>query len=125
MLCEVLRLLRPLLCLLLVVPTILREVRNPHKPSALARAVVTCTEWGEVLRPTAFVVWTPSCTTRNEVCDVSNGSLIVKTARSVQRRPEAEHHLSMEKAHVSLRSYSIVVFGPRVSFPLHRGTNED
>jgi hypothetical protein len=34
-------------------------------------------------------------------------------------------HLRVEKAHGSLRSYSTDVLGPRVGFPLRRGTNED
>jgi hypothetical protein len=33
--------------------------------------------------------------------------------------------LRIEKAHDSLRSYSTVVLGPHVSFPLHRGANVD
>jgi hypothetical protein len=36
-----------------------------------------------------------------------------------------EHHLHVEKACDSLRSYSTVVIGPRVGYPLRRGTNED
>jgi hypothetical protein len=49
----------------------------------------------------------------------------VETAGSVREEPEAEHHLRGEKARGSLRSYSTVVLGPRVGFPLRRGTNED
>jgi hypothetical protein len=49
----------------------------------------------------------------------------VETAGSVREELEAEHHLRVEKACGSLRSYSTVVLGPRVSFPLRRGTNED
>jgi hypothetical protein len=49
----------------------------------------------------------------------------VETAGSVREEPDAEHHLRLEKAHDSLRSYSIRVLGPRVGFPLRRGTNED
>jgi hypothetical protein len=52
-------------------------------------------------------------------------SSIVETTGSVQEEPEAEHHLHMEKARGSLRSYSTEVLGPRVGFPLCRGTNED
>jgi hypothetical protein len=52
-------------------------------------------------------------------------SSIVETAGSVREEPEAEHHLRMEKVRDSLRSYSTVVFGPRVGFPLRRGTSED
>jgi hypothetical protein len=44
---------------------------------------------------------------------------------SIWEEPEAEHHLRMEKAHNSLRSYSTVVLGPHVGYPLRRGTNED
>jgi hypothetical protein len=49
----------------------------------------------------------------------------VETTGSVREELEAEHHLHMEKDHISLRSYSTVVLGPRVGFPLCRGTNED
>jgi hypothetical protein len=55
----------------------------------------------------------------------SAGSLIVEMAGSVREKPEAEHHLRVEKAHDSLRNYSTKVLGPRVGFPLRRGTNED
>jgi hypothetical protein len=44
---------------------------------------------------------------------------------SVREEPEAEHHLRVEKARGSLRSYSTVVLGPRMGFPLRRGTNKD
>jgi hypothetical protein len=47
----------------------------------------------------------------------------VETAGSVREEPEAEHHLRVEKARG--RSYSTEVLGPRVGFPLRRGTNED
>jgi hypothetical protein len=53
------------------------------------------------------------------------GSSIVETAESVQEEPEAEHHLRVEKARSSLRSYSTVMLGPCVGYPLCRGTNED
>jgi hypothetical protein len=52
-------------------------------------------------------------------------SSIVETAGSVRKEPEAEHHLRVENACNSLRSYSTVVLGPHVGFPLRRGTNED
>jgi hypothetical protein len=55
----------------------------------------------------------------------SAGSLIVEMVGSVREKPEAEHHLRVEKAHDSLRNYSTKVLGPRVGFPLRRGTNED
>jgi hypothetical protein len=52
-------------------------------------------------------------------------SSIVETVGSVREEPEAEHRLRVEKACGSLRSYSTEVLGPRVGFPLHRGTNEN
>jgi hypothetical protein len=52
-------------------------------------------------------------------------SSIMETTGSIREEPEAEHHLRVEKAHDSLRTYSTEVLGPRVGFPLHRGTNED
>ena len=55
----------------------------------------------------------------------SVGSSIVETTGSVREEPEAEHHLRVEKAHGSLWNYSTEVIGPRVGFPLRRGTNED
>jgi hypothetical protein len=74
---------------------------------------------------TAFVSRPPPCTGGNEARGVLAGSSIVETAGSIREEPEAEHHILMEKARTSLRSYSIVVLGPRVGFPLRRGTNED
>jgi hypothetical protein len=67
----------------------------------------------------------PPCTEGNEARGVSTESSIVESAGSVWEEPEAEHHLRVEKTHDSLRSYSTKVFGPRVGFPLRRGTNED
>jgi hypothetical protein len=49
----------------------------------------------------------------------------VETEGSIREEPKAEHHLHVEKARDSLRSYSTEVLGPRVGFPLRRGTNED
>jgi hypothetical protein len=69
---------------------------------------------------TAFVVRPPPCSGGNEARDVSDGSSIVKTAESVREKPEVEHHLREEKVRDSLWSYSSVVLGPRVSYPLHR-----
>jgi hypothetical protein len=67
----------------------------------------------------------PPCTERNEAHDVSAGSLIVETVGSVREQPEAEHHLLVENARGSLQIYSTEVLGPRVGYPLRRGTNED
>ena len=44
---------------------------------------------------------------------------------SIGEEPEVEHHLRVKKAYNSLWSYSTVVLGPRVGYPLRRGTNED
>jgi hypothetical protein len=74
---------------------------------------------------TAFVSQPPPCTGENEAHDVSAGSSIVETVGSIREEQEAEHHLCMEKARGSLRSYSTVALGPCVGFPLRRGTNED
>jgi hypothetical protein len=74
---------------------------------------------------TEFVSQPPPCTGGNEAHDISAGSSLVETAASVREEPKAEHHLCVEKARSSLRSYSTKVLGPRVGFPLRRGTNED
>jgi hypothetical protein len=75
--------------------------------------------------PTVIVVWPPPCTGGNEAHGVLAESLIVETTGSVERRLEAENHLRVEKARNSLWSYSTIVLGPHVGYPLHRGTNED
>jgi hypothetical protein len=74
---------------------------------------------------TTFVSRPPPCTGGNEARGVSAGSSIVETAGSVREEPEVEHNLRVEKARDSLRSYSTEVLGPRMGFPLRRGTNED
>jgi hypothetical protein len=75
---------------------------------------------------TAFVSRAPPCTGGNEAHGVSAGSSIVETAGSVREELEAEqHHLHVEKARGSLRSYSTEVLGPRMGFPSRRSTNED
>jgi hypothetical protein len=74
---------------------------------------------------TEFVSRPSPCTGGNKARDVSTGSSIVETEGSVRDEAKAEHHLRMEKARGSLRSYSTVVLGPRVGYPLRRGNNED
>jgi hypothetical protein len=74
---------------------------------------------------TEFVSWPPPCTVGNEAHGVSAESSIVETAGSVQEEPEAEHHLRVEKARGSLWSYLTEVLGPRMGYPMHRGTNKD
>jgi hypothetical protein len=46
-------------------------------------------------------------------------------AGSVREEPKPEHHLHVEKACGSLRSYPTMVLGTRLGYPLRRGTNED
>jgi hypothetical protein len=70
-----------------------------------------------------FQVWEPKRHTKAR--GVSAGSSIVEMTGSVREEPKAEHHLRVEKARDSLWSYSTEVLGPRVGFPLRRGTNED
>jgi hypothetical protein len=72
-----------------------------------------------------FVVRAPPCNGGNETHNDSTRSLIVETEGSVREELEAKHHLRMEKARGSLRSYLSVVLGPRVSYPLRWSTNED
>jgi hypothetical protein len=72
-----------------------------------------------------FVSRPPPCTGGNEAHGVSARSSTVEMVGSVPEEVEAEHHLRVEKVHDSLRSYSTVVLGPRVGYPLRRGTNED
>jgi hypothetical protein len=74
---------------------------------------------------TAFVSRPPPYIGGNEARRVLAGSSIMETTGSVREDPKAEHHLRVEKARGSLWSYSTVVLGPRVGFPLRRGTNED
>jgi hypothetical protein len=74
---------------------------------------------------TEFVSQPPPCTRGNKARGVLAGSSIVETAGSIQEEPEVKHHLRVEKAHSSLRSYSTEVLGPRVVYHLRRGTNED
>jgi hypothetical protein len=72
-----------------------------------------------------FVSPPPPCTGGNEAHDVLPESSIAETAGSVRKEPKAEHHLRVEKAHDSLRSYSTEVLGPCNGYPLRRGTDED
>jgi hypothetical protein len=71
---------------------------------------------------TVFVSRLPPCTEGNEARSVFGWKL---EAGSVREEPKEEHHLRVEKARGSLRSYSTEVLGPRVGIPLRRGTNED
>jgi hypothetical protein len=72
-----------------------------------------------------FVVRSPPCTRANDARDNSTGSSIVEMAGSIREEPKVEHHLHLEKTRDLLQSYSTMVLGPRVGYPLRRGTNED
>ena len=61
----------------------------------------------------------------NKAHGVFGWKLDTETTGSVREEPEVEDHLCMEKARGSLRIYSTVVLGPRVGYPLRRGTNKD
>jgi hypothetical protein len=74
---------------------------------------------------TELVSRPPPCTGGNEAHGVLAGSSIVEMAGSVREELEAEHHLRVEKARRSLRGYLTEVLGPRVGYPLRRGTNKD
>jgi hypothetical protein len=63
-----------------------------------------------------FVSRSPPCTKGNEAHDVSVRSSLVETAGTIREKPEAEHHLRVEKARDSLRSYSTEVLGARVGY---------
>jgi hypothetical protein len=103
------------------------SLEKPHNPLALARAIVIVPSGARVLRDrdnrVCVTVGTVYRRERGSQCFA--GSSIIETAGSVREEPEAEHHLSVEKARDSLQSYSTMVLGPRVGYPLHRGTNED
>jgi hypothetical protein len=109
------------------VPSCVNEVRQTINSSALVRAIVTVSSGASSCKTisTAFVVQPPPCTRGNESHDILAGSSIVKTMGSVREEPEAEHHLHMEKACGSLQSYSSMVLGSYVGYPLRRGTNEN
>jgi hypothetical protein len=84
-----------------------------EKPLALARAVVILYRVGREsceTMTTEFVSWSPLYTGGNEAHDVS--------ARSGAP-------LARGKTRGSQQSYSSVVIGPHVGYPLRRGTNED
>jgi hypothetical protein len=73
---------------------------------------------------TSFVSWPPPCTGGNEARGVSARSSLVEMVGNVREEPKEEHHLRVKKARESLWSYLTVVLGPRVGYPLCRGTNE-
>jgi hypothetical protein len=79
------------------------EVRHPQP---LGACVHHCIVPSEVISyditPTTFMVWPPLCIEGNEAYDVSTRSSIVEATRSIQERPEVEHHLRVEKAHIYL-----------------------
>jgi hypothetical protein len=101
---------------------------KPYNPSAFARAVVIVSSGARVLRHRENRV----CVTVATVYRRERGprrfrpeDSIVEMSGSIREDPKVEHHFHVEKARGSLRSYSTEVLGPRVGFPLRRGTNED
>jgi hypothetical protein len=103
------------------------SLEKPHSPLALVRVVVIVPSGARVLRDRD-----------NQVCVMD--AIVYRRERGSRRfsqkldsgdgreRPRgarSEHHLRVEKACDSLRSYSTEVLGPRVGYPLRRGTNED
>jgi hypothetical protein len=92
---------------------------KPHNPLALARAVVIVPSGARVLRDRDNRVCVTAATVYRgkEARGVSAGSSIVETAGSVREEPEAEHHLRVEKACGSLRSYSIEGAWPSRGLP--------
>jgi hypothetical protein len=103
------------------------SLEKPHNPSALAWTVVIVPSGAKVLRDrdNRVCVTTVTVYWRERGRNISPGSSIVDTVGSVWEELEAVHHLCVEKAHNSLWSYLTVVLGPRVGYPLRRGTNED
>jgi hypothetical protein len=103
------------------------EVRQPTNPSTFARAVVIILSGARVLRDriNCVCVWPPPCTRVNKAHNNLTESSIVEMVGSIQEEPEVDHHLHVEKARGSLRSYSTMVLVPREDYPLHKGTNED
>jgi hypothetical protein len=74
---------------------------------------------------TAFVPWPPRCTGGNEARSVFSQKLDSGDSGERPRGAGSEAPLARGEARDSLWSYSTVVLGPRVGFPLRRGTNED
>jgi hypothetical protein len=98
------------------------KLENPQTPSTFVRVVVFVSSGRESCEITSitFVVWSRLCTRGNETHCVLAGSSIVKTMEIIQDKPEAKHHLRVEKARGYLRSYLSEVLGPHVDFLLCR-----
>jgi hypothetical protein len=104
------------------------RLANPPKPSALACVVVILCLVGQKsceTTPIAFVVWPTPCTGGKEACDVSARSLIVKTMGSIREETRSGAPLTCGKGPRLCTKLPVLVLGPRVGFPLRRGTNED
>jgi hypothetical protein len=71
------------------------------------------------------VVWPPLCTEGNEAHCISVGSLIVKTTKGVREEAGSGAPLACGEGSRLSTELPVPVIGPRVGFPLHRGTNED
>jgi hypothetical protein len=69
-------------------------------------------------------VWTP-CTEGNKARDVLVGSSILKTAGSVREEAESEAPFARGEGSRLSTELQDQVLGPRVGFPLRRGTKEN
>jgi hypothetical protein len=74
---------------------------------------------------TVFMVWLPPCTGGNEVRSVLTGNSIVKTVESVQEEVGSGAPLCAWRRPRLSTELLDQTLGPRVGFPLRRGTNED
>jgi hypothetical protein len=108
-------------------PRLLSEFNIPHNPSTLARAVVIVPSGARVLRDrdNRVCVTTATVYRREQGPRRFGRKLDSGDGGERPRGAKSGAHLRMEKACGSLRSYSTEVLGPRVGFPLRRGTNED
>jgi hypothetical protein len=69
-------------------------------------------------------VWT-LCTEGNKACDVLVGSLILKMVGSVREEAESGAPLACGEGSRLSTELQDQVLGPRVGFPLRRGTKEN
>jgi hypothetical protein len=103
------------------------NLEKPHNPSALARAVVIVPSGARVLRDRDNRV----CVTTTTVYRRERGSwrfgwkLVSENGGERLRGARIGAPLARGEGSGSLWRYSTVVLGPRMGFPLRRGTNED
>jgi hypothetical protein len=70
-------------------------------------------------------VWPPPYTGGDKARNVSTESSIVKTAESVREKGESGAPLARGEGSRLSTELLDRVLGPRLGFPLHRGSNED